>query len=148
MNNDVLSKWQSKITHILIDEYQDTNTAQYLWIRLLCSKHNNICCVGDDDQSIYGWRGARSKNIQFFEDEFKEVELFKLEQNYRSTNEILSVANSLIANNKERLGKNLWTDTKKGNPDEKPVNAQATMRRLNTAWYFKALVFLANHENY
>ena len=67
MNSDVLFKWQSKISYILIDEYQDTNTAQYLWIRLLCAKHNNICCVGDDDQSIYGWRGAEVKNILNFQ---------------------------------------------------------------------------------
>ena len=110
MNSDVLSKWQSKITHILIDEYQDTNTAQYLWIRLLCSKHNNICCVGDDDQSIYGWRGAEVKNILNFSNDFENSKVIRLEQNYRSTNKILDVANCLIKNNKNRLGKDLWTE--------------------------------------
>ena len=110
MNSDVLSKWQSKITHILIDEYQDTNTAQYLWIRLLCSKHNNICCVGDDDQSIYGWRGAEVKNILNFSNDFENSKVIRLEQNYRSTNKILDVANCLIKNNSNRLGKDLWTE--------------------------------------
>ena len=110
MNSDVLSKWQSKITHILIDEYQDTNTAQYLWIRLLCSKHNNICCVGDDDQSIYGWRGAEVKNILNFSNDFENSKVIRLEQNYRSTNKILDVANCLIKNNTNRLGKDLWTE--------------------------------------
>ena len=100
----------------MVDEFQDTNTLQFNLLKLLNGTDGSLYAVGDDDQSIYGWRGARSKNIKFFEEEFKEVELFKLEQNYRSTNEILSVANSLIANNKERLGKNLWTDTEKGNP--------------------------------
>ena len=109
-NSDVLSKWQSKITHILIDEYQDTNTAQYLWIRLLCSKHNNICCVGDDDQSIYGWRGAEVKNILNFSNDFENSKVIRLEQNYRSTNKILDVANCLIKNNTNRLGKDLWTE--------------------------------------
>ena len=110
MNSDVLLKWQSKITHILIDEYQDTNTAQYLWIRLLCSKHNNICCVGDDDQSIYGWRGAEVKNILNFSNDFENSKIIRLEQNYRSTNKILNVANCLIKNNTNRLGKDLWTE--------------------------------------
>ncbi len=112
MNSDVLLKWQSKITHILIDEYQDTNTAQYLWIRLLCSKYNNICCVGDDDQSIYGWRGAEVKNILNFSNDFENSKVIRLEQNYRSTNKILDVANCLIKNNTNRLGKDLWTENK------------------------------------
>jgi DNA helicase-2/ATP-dependent DNA helicase PcrA len=108
-NKDVLNQWQSKISHILIDEYQDTNTAQYLWIRLLCSKTNNICCVGDDDQSIYGWRGAEVKNILGFSKDFENAKTIRLEQNYRSTKKILEAANCLINNNNARLGKNLWT---------------------------------------
>ena len=116
-NNDhVLAYYNKRFKNIMVDEFQDTNTLQFNLLKLLNGTDGSLYAVGDDDQSIYGWRGARSKNIKFFEDEFKEVELFKLEQNYRSTNEILSVANSLIANNKERLGKNLWTDTEKGNP--------------------------------
>ena len=108
-NTDVLDQWQSKISHILIDEYQDTNTAQYLWIRLLCSKTNNICCVGDDDQSIYGWRGAEVKNILSFSKDFENAKTIRLEQNYRSTKKILEAANCLINKNNARLGKNLWT---------------------------------------
>ena len=116
-NNDhVLAYYNKRFKNIMVDEFQDTNTLQFNLLKLLNGTDGSLYAVGDDDQSIYGWRGARSKNIKFFEEEFKEVELFKLEQNYRSTNEILSVANSLIANNKERLGKNLWTDTEKGNP--------------------------------
>ena len=109
-NKDILASWQSKISHILIDEYQDTNTAQYLWIRLLCSKKNNICCVGDDDQSIYGWRGAEVKNILGFTKDFAESKVIKLEQNYRSSKNILEAANFLIEKNERRLGKKLWTD--------------------------------------
>tara|TARA_X000000368_G_scaffold62092_1_gene43899 strand:- start:3406 stop:5604 length:2199 start_codon:yes stop_codon:yes gene_type:complete len=115
-NNQVLAYYNKRFKNIMVDEFQDTNTLQFNLLKLLNGTDGSLYAVGDDDQSIYGWRGARSKNIKFFEEEFKEVELFKLEQNYRSTNEILSVANSLIANNKERLGKNLWTDTEKGNP--------------------------------
>ena len=115
-NNQVLAYYNKRFKNIMVDEFQDTNTLQFNLLKLLNGTNGSLYAVGDDDQSIYGWRGARSKNIKFFEEEFKEVELFKLEQNYRSTNEILSVANSLIANNKERLGKNLWTDTEKGNP--------------------------------
>ena len=115
-NDQVLAYYNKRFKNIMVDEFQDTNTLQFNLLKLLNGTDGSLYAVGDDDQSIYGWRGARSKNIKFFEDEFKEVELFKLEQNYRSTNEILSVANSLIANNKERLGKNLWTDIEKGNP--------------------------------
>ena len=115
-NDQVLAYYNKRFKNIMVDEFQDTNTLQFNLLKLLNGTDGSLYAVGDDDQSIYGWRGARSKNIKFFEEEFKEVELFKLEQNYRSSNEILSVANSLIANNKERLGKNLWTDTEKGNP--------------------------------
>ena len=112
----VLEYYNKRFKNIMVDEFQDTNTLQFNLLKLLNGSDGSLYAVGDDDQSIYGWRGARSKNIQFFEDEFKNVEIFKLEQNYRSTNEILSVANSLISNNKERLGKNLWTESEKGNP--------------------------------
>ncbi len=113
-NIDVLEKWKSKIKYILVDEYQDTNTVQYLWLRLVSQPENNICCVGDDDQSIYGWRGAEVKNILGFEKDFPKAKVIRLEQNYRSTGNILSSANSLIDNNNFRLGKNLWTKDNKG----------------------------------
>ena len=115
-NLQVLEYYNKRFKNIMVDEFQDTNTLQFNLLKLLNGSDGSLYAVGDDDQSIYGWRGARSKNIQFFEDEFNNVEIFKLEQNYRSTNEILSVANSLISNNKERLGKNLWTESEKGNP--------------------------------
>ena len=115
-NMKILEYYNKRFKNIMVDEFQDTNTLQFNLLKLLNGSDGSLYAVGDDDQSIYGWRGARSKNIKFFEDEFNNVEIFKLEQNYRSTNEILSVANNLISYNKERLGKNLWTNSAKGNP--------------------------------
>ena len=115
-NMKILEYYNKRFKNIMVDEFQDTNTLQFNLLKLLNGTDGSLYAVGDDDQSIYGWRGARSKNIKFFEDEFNNVEIFKLEQNYRSTNEILSVANNLISYNKERLGKNLWTNSPKGNP--------------------------------
>ena len=115
-NIKILEYYNKRFKNIMVDEFQDTNTLQFNLLKLLNGTDGSLYAVGDDDQSIYGWRGARSKNIKFFEDEFNNVEIFKLEQNYRSTNEILSVANNLISYNKERLGKNLWTNSPKGNP--------------------------------
>lgn len=106
---DVLEAYQKQFQFILVDEYQDTNVAQYLWLRLLAMGHQNICCVGDDDQSIYGWRGAEIANILKFEQDFPTAKVIRLEQNYRSTNHILGAASGLIAHNKGRLGKTLWT---------------------------------------
>lgn len=113
-NLEVLSEYQNRFDYILVDEYQDTNTAQYLWLRLLAQKNKNICCVGDDDQSIYGWRGAEVKNILQFEKDFPGSKIIRLEQNYRSTPYILDAASSIISNNASRLGKKLWTDEKEG----------------------------------
>ncbi|MBC6445108.1 MAG: UvrD-helicase domain-containing protein [Alphaproteobacteria bacterium GM202ARS2] len=113
-NREILAKWQSRWTHILVDEYQDTNTIQYLWLRLLAQHNHNICCVGDDDQSIYGWRGAEVSNILRFEKDFPKAQIIRLEQNYRSTPEILTAATSVIQGNKQRLGKTLWTEKKSG----------------------------------
>ena len=106
---DVLADYQKRITHIMVDEYQDTNVAQYLWLRLLTGNRNNLCCVGDDDQSIYGWRGAEVGNILRFESDFSGAKTVRLEENYRSTGHILAAASKIIAHNKTRLGKTLYT---------------------------------------
>lgn len=108
--NGVLAQYHARFTHLLVDEYQDTNTVQYQWLRLLAQAKHNICCVGDDDQSIYSWRGANVQNILNFEKDFPEATIIRLEQNYRSTKPILDAANGLIAHNQSRLGKKLWTD--------------------------------------
>lgn len=110
----VLQKYQHQFRYILVDEYQDTNVAQYLWLRLLAQTHRNICCVGDDDQSIYGWRGAEVGNILRFEQDFPGAKIVRLERNYRSTPHILGAASGLIAHNESRLGKTLWTDLNEG----------------------------------
>ena len=115
-NPNILNYYSNRFKNIMVDEFQDTNTLQFNLLKLINGDSGSLYAVGDDDQSIYGWRGARRRNIQSFEEEFNNVEIFKLEQNYRSTNEILSVANSLISKNIERLGKNLWTKSDKGQP--------------------------------
>ncbi|WP_171096819.1 ATP-dependent helicase [Ruegeria sp. HKCCD7255] len=111
---DVLEQYQRWFRYILVDEYQDTNVAQYLWLRLLAGGHKNICCVGDDDQSIYGWRGAEVGNILRFEKDFPGAFVVRLEQNYRSTPHILAAASNVIRSNENRLGKELWTDAEEG----------------------------------
>ncbi|MQP65698.1 AAA family ATPase [Niveispirillum sp. SYP-B3756] len=113
-HNDVLIEYQNRFRYILVDEYQDTNVAQYLWLRLLAQSHRNICCVGDDDQSIYGWRGAEVGNILRFEHDFPGATIIRLEQNYRSTAHILGAAHGIIEHNHGRLGKQLWTETDGG----------------------------------
>ncbi len=111
---DVLESFQRRFRYILVDEYQDTNVSQYLWLRLLAQQHRNICCVGDDDQSIYSWRGAEVGNILRFEDDFPGARVVRLERNYRSTPHILAAASGLITHNEGRLGKTLWTDVNEG----------------------------------
>ena len=114
-NPDVLSKYQDKFQYILVDEYQDTNNSQYLLINLLAQANRNLCVVGDDDQSIYKFRGANIGNILNFEDDYSDVQKITLDQNYRSTQNILDAANSVISNNKGRMGKSLWTSNGDGN---------------------------------
>jgi len=113
-HRDVLEHYQQRFKYILVDEYQDTNQAQYLWLRLLAQQRKNICCVGDDDQSIYSWRGAEVANILRFEQDFPGAKIIRLEQNYRSTPHILAAAAGVIANNAGRLGKTLWTEQGEG----------------------------------
>ncbi len=113
-NPQILDHYQRRFQHILVDEFQDTNTIQYAWLRVLAGKNNHLMVVGDDDQSIYGWRGAKIENIQRFNQDFPDADMVRLEQNYRSTSNILKAANKLISNNQGRLGKELWTDDAEG----------------------------------
>src|SRR5579863_7244046 len=113
-NPEILASYQRRFRYLLVDEYQDTNVAQYLWLRLLAQQHKNICCVGDDDQSIYSWRGAQIENILKFESDFPGALIVRLEENYRSTPEILAAAAGFIAHNRGRLGKTLWTRAGEG----------------------------------
>jgi DNA helicase-2/ATP-dependent DNA helicase PcrA len=115
-NTDLLQHYRSRFRHVLVDEFQDTNSIQYAWIRLLVGSEGHPFVVGDDDQSIYRWRGARVENLHKFRDDFPQARLYRLEQNYRSTGAILEAANALIANNSGRFGKNLWTAGARGEP--------------------------------
>jgi len=113
---EILQHYQQRFSHILVDEFQDTNTIQYAWLRLLTANDDKLFVVGDDDQSIYGWRGARVENIRDFQKHYPNAISVRLEQNYRSTGNILKGANAVIANNASRLGKELWTDDSEGEP--------------------------------
>ena len=115
-NPQILAHYQNRFQFILVDEFQDTNSIQYAWLRVLAGSKNQLMVVGDDDQSIYGWRGAKIENIQKFNVDFPDTDTVRLEQNYRSTSTILNAANNLIANNQGRLGKHLWTDGAEGEP--------------------------------
>ena len=115
-NSDILELYLNNFKYILVDEYQDSNYIQSKWLKLLAKKKNNICCVGDDDQSIYSWRGAEIRNFLDFNKTYENAKIIKLEQNYRSTQNILSAASGLISKNTDRLGKKLWTDSKNGDP--------------------------------
>ena len=115
-NPEILEKYQNKFKYIMVDEYQDTNIAQYIWLKLLSMGHGNLCCVGDDDQSIYGWRGAEVGNILKFDKDFKNAKIIRLGQNYRSTKNIIKAASGLISNNSLRMKKDFWTDEGTGLP--------------------------------
>jgi DNA helicase-2/ATP-dependent DNA helicase PcrA len=128
---DLLAHYQQRFKHILVDEFQDTNAIQYAWLRVLAGDRIPLFAVGDDDQSIYGWRGARIENIQRFTDDFRNTQVIRLEQNYRSTGTILDAANALIACNTGRLGKELWTDGEDG----EPIRLYAAYNDLDEARY-------------
>ena len=113
-NQSLAAHYRTRFTHVLVDEFQDTNAIQYAWTRLMAGQNGNPFVVGDDDQSIYRWRGAKVENLQQFTRDYPDAQMFKLEQNYRSTGNILGAANALIAHNSGRLGKNLWTSGSKG----------------------------------
>lgn len=115
-NPEILERYQEKFKYIMVDEYQDTNIAQYIWLKLLSMGHGNLCCVGDDDQSIYGWRGAEVGNILKFDKDFKNAKIIRLGQNYRSTRNIIKAASGLISNNSLRMKKDFWTEEDAGLP--------------------------------
>lgn len=132
LNNDrLLAHYQDRFRYLLVDEFQDTNTIQYAWLRVLAGERDNIMVVGDDDQSIYGWRGAKIENIHRFGRDFPDSQIVRLEQNYRSTANILRAANGLICGNVDRLGKELWTE----DPDGEPVNLYAAYNEIDEARY-------------
>jgi len=141
-NPDIQMKYSEKFKYILVDEYQDTNVAQYMWLRILTQGNGNICCVGDDDQSIYGWRGADVKNILNFEQDFEDAKVVRLEQNYRSTSHILAAASGLIRHNKHRLSKTLWTDTSIG---EKVRIAAFSSGNMESRWIGGQIIKLRDH---
>ncbi|MEN8177770.1 MAG: DNA helicase II [Pseudomonadota bacterium] len=126
---DILQHYQERFQHVLVDEFQDTNAIQYAWLSLLTRSRNNLFIVGDDDQSIYGWRGARVENIQSFQSDYLNTQMIKLEQNYRSTGNILNAANALITNNPSRLGKQLWTADGEG----EPINLYSAFNEVDEA---------------
>jgi len=156
-NESILSYYIKRFKHIMVDEFQDTNLLQFKLLKLLNNNTGSMYAVGDDDQSIYGWRGALSKNIKNYTDQFPNVEIFKLEQNYRSTNKILNVANSLISHNKNRLGKELWTNTDRGdqvkifeayNNDEESAFIVDKIRMLEREGYKKSEIAILYRNNF
>ncbi|MCD8341926.1 MAG: UvrD-helicase domain-containing protein [Clostridiales bacterium] len=138
-NEEVRSYWQDKFRYVLVDEYQDTNHLQYLLVSLLAGKWENICVVGDDDQSIYRFRGATIENILQFEHQYQGTRVIRLEQNYRSTKNILRAANAVIGNNTERKGKNLWTE----HPDGEKIKCYSAVNESDEAQYISAQIMLA-----
>lgn len=155
---DILERYNQQFKFILIDEYQDTNVAQYLWLRLMSQGGAQVCCVGDDDQSIYGWRGAEVDNILRFEQDFQGAKVVRLEQNYRSTSHILGAASGLISHNKGRLGKELWTEVDGGekvdvrcvyDSEEEAITIVGALERLYKSGYplnETAILVRASHQ--
>ena len=143
-NSDVLEKYQEQFKYILVDEYQDTNKAQYILIKIISNKYQNICVVGDDAQSIYAFRGSDYKNILNFEKDYPDAKVIMLEQNYRSTNEILECANDVIKNNKNGKLKKLWTEIKNGN---KPIYHTAYDEKDEARYVVNEIEKLANNES-
>lgn len=135
-NQEILQKYQRKFKYIMVDEYQDTNSAQYIWLRLLSLAHENICCVGDDDQSIYSWRGADVGNILKFDQDFKNAKIVRLGQNYRSTKNIIRAASGLISNNLMRMKKDFWTEADEGFP----IVVKALMNPTDEARFIASLI--------
>src|SRR5690606_18677149 len=128
---DILEKYRTQYRYIMVDEFQDTSHSQYHFVSLMAKEHRNFCVVGDDDQSIYSWRGANFKNLEMFEHDFPERLEIKLEQNYRSTGTIIEAANSVILKNKQRKAKKLWTGGGEGRPiDLYIVDDEAVEARL------------------
>ncbi len=156
-HTQILNYYTKRFRHIMVDEFQDTNLLQFKLLKLLNNDTGSLYAVGDDDQSIYGWRGALSKNIKSFTDQFTNVEIFKLEQNYRSTNKILKVANSLISHNKNRLGKELWTASERGetvkifeayNNDEESSFIVDKIKMLERDGYKKSEIAILYRNNF
>ncbi|MEZ5655172.1 MAG: UvrD-helicase domain-containing protein [Sphingobium sp.] len=155
-DREILAQYQQRFRYIMVDEYQDTNSSQYLWLRLLAQERKNICCVGDDDQSIYSWRGAEVANILRFEKDFPGAKIVRLEQNYRSTPHILGAASGLIASNAERLGKTLWTLSDEGEkvrvlgvwdgPEEARTVSDEIEQRHNAGQPFDAFAILVRAQ--
>lgn len=143
-NEEILQHYRKRFRHILVDEFQDTNSLQYAWVRLLTSEQTPPFVVGDDDQSIYGWRGAKIEHIQNFSRDFPQTQVIKLEQNYRSSGNILKAANAVIDNNQGRLGKNLWTDDGEG----EPIHLYAAFNEIEEATYIASRIQQwASHGN-
>ncbi|MBD3226485.1 MAG: AAA family ATPase [Caldithrix sp.] len=144
---EILKKYADKFKYVLIDEYQDINHAQYLFVKKLAEEHKNICVVGDEDQSIYGWRGADITNILNFNQDFPDAEIFKLEENYRSHNNILQAANSVVKNNEDRMGKQLWTQLEAGSKiivyenDDEMSEAKKVVETIHDEMYTKKRSF-------
>ena len=156
-HTQILNYYTKRFKHIMVDEFQDTNLLQFKLLKLLNNDTGSLYAVGDDDQSIYGWRGALSKNIKSYTDQFTDVEIFKLEQNYRSTNKILKVANSLISHNKNRLGKELWTASERGetvkifeayNNDEESSFIVDKIKMLERDGYKKSEIAILYRNNF
>jgi DNA helicase-2/ATP-dependent DNA helicase PcrA len=136
----VREHYRQSFRHVLVDEYQDTNRAQYLWLRVLAEAHRNLCAVGDEDQSIYGWRGADIRNILDFEKDYPEATVIRLEQNYRSTQSILATAGAVIRNNRDRKGKTLWTANPRG---PRPVVYHASDERAEARFVIQQIARLS-----